>query len=159
MRQVFVGRQPILDKANRKFGYELLFRASGSADRNTATDGDATTAQVLTRASTDIGLDELIGDKIGFINLSKHYLENPDLVMVLPQSRVHLEVLEDVPPTPNVIAGVRRLVDAGYTIVLDDFVPWGITASLREYASIVKYEYGAMSDVELRQEIENDHAA
>jgi len=158
VNNVFVGRQPLLDRALRTVGYELLFRASNTASSAAFVDGDAATAQVVSNALADIGLDNLVGDKLAFVNVTSHFLTNPQLLAFLPPDRVVLEVLEHVRPEPDVINGVQHLVDLGYTIALDDFDPHGVTAPLRSFAAIIKYDLSVTSPNELRSEIARDHA-
>ncbi|MFK7919787.1 MAG: EAL and HDOD domain-containing protein [Ilumatobacter sp.] len=156
---VVVGRQPILDRGLCTVGYELLFRSSDAALNAAFVDGDAATAQVISHALADIGLDNLIGDKRAFINVTSRFLTDHHMLEFLPPDRVVLEVLEDVTPTPAVLDGVHRLIELGYTVALDDFTPRGLTAPLRDLASIIKYDFSVTSGDELRHEIECDHAA
>lgn len=157
--RVFVGRQPILDAHERTVGYELLFRDGEDAQHAHVVDANTASAQVLTHALGEVGLTELVGDKLAFVNLPRHFLERPELVTVLPHDRVVLEILENVPPTSYVISGIEHLLELGYTFAVDDFVPHGLTAPLRRFASIVKYEHGALDDHDLRREIATDHEA
>jgi len=58
MSNVFIGRQPIFDRQNQVFAYELLWR--GGADNQAGfADGDLATTQVMLNALTEIGLDRL----------------------------------------------------------------------------------------------------
>ncbi len=158
MTQIFVGRQPLLDRSLHTIGYEILFRSNEREVNASIVDGDVATAQVVSQTLTDIGLDNLVGDKLAFVNITSQYLTNPDLLECLPLDRVVLEILEDVQPTAEVIDGVKRLRDLGYTIALDDFTPNGVTAPLRDLASIVKYDRDTIDDHTLCIEIERDHA-
>ena len=156
---VFVARQPMLDRAGRTVAHELLFRASQRAEQAVFPDGDVATAQVMSAALHHIGLDRLTGRAPAFVNVSARFLADPDLVATFPPDRVVLEVLEDVVPTSEVIAGARALLARGYRLALDDFVPDGPTAPLRDLAAFVKYDLDIVDEVTMRREIERDRAA
>ena len=62
MEEVFVGRQPILNKNRAIFGYELLFRTVSSSTANVADDLRAT-ASVMANTLNDIGFRNIVGEK------------------------------------------------------------------------------------------------
>jgi c-di-GMP-related signal transduction protein len=57
------------------------------------------------------------------VNVTRPYLVGEQEVP-FPPKQVVVEVLEDVPREPEVVAGCRRLTLNGYTLALDDYV-WG----------------------------------
>jgi len=114
-----VGRQPIFDGALNVQGYELLFR-SPEGDRPDAT---AMTADVLVHAGLDAGLKDLVGDKLAYLNSTRPFLVG-ELDVPFSPWQVVIEVLKDVPRGPDVIAGCRSLVEAGYTLAIDGYA-WG----------------------------------
>lgn len=158
MPTTFIGRQPLLDRALRTVAYELLFRSNERDVTASFVEGNVATARVVSHALTEIGLDHLVGDKLAFVNVTGHYLTDSRLLECLPSDRVVLEILEDVQPTEEVIGGVKRLRDLGYTIAVDDFTPDGVTVPLRDLADIVKYDRATIDDHTLCIEIERDHA-
>jgi c-di-GMP-related signal transduction protein len=102
--------------------YELLFR--GRADAVTAGQRRLhATSQVILTAFTQFGIEEIVGDRLCFINLTREFLTGA-VGLPFGPDRVVLEVLETVAVDDEVIAGVGALVAAGYRIALDDFV-WG----------------------------------
>lgn len=159
MSEVFVGRQPLLDRRGTTIGYELLYRSTASARAARVVDGEAATAGVLSNAMTEIGLDRLVGNKLAFFNLTHRFLVDPSILEYLPADRVVLEVLEDVEPTREVICGLKRLIGLGYRIALDDFVVDGPTAPLLDLVHIVKYDLSQVHTRELRRRVAIDHAA
>jgi EAL and modified HD-GYP domain-containing signal transduction protein len=70
--EIFIGRQPIYDRKLGVYAYELLFRA---ADMNTATitDGDKATSDVIINTFLEIGLDNIVGDRLAFIGTTGRY--------------------------------------------------------------------------------------
>ena len=74
MKDIFVARQPIFNRQIEVIGYELLYRASGTSKTSGAhaqMDGDRLTIDVILNTFMEIGLDQLVGDKIAFINFTQ----------------------------------------------------------------------------------------
>jgi len=112
--QLFLGRQPILDRNQQLFAYELLFR-SGSRNYADITCGVQATATVIANAFTELGVEAALGEYRGFINVDEAFLFS-DLLELLPRHAVVLEILETVPPTPAVIERcvIQRTTDDAF---------------------------------------------
>ncbi|MBV6474700.1 MAG: Cyclic di-GMP phosphodiesterase CdgJ [Rhodocyclaceae bacterium] len=148
IQEIFIGRQPILDRDQRMFAYELLFR-SGRQNFAQVSDDRMATATVLSHAITELGLEAALGPYLGFINLDARMLMSEVLEM-LPRDKFVLEVLETVELTPQVVARCRALKDMGFTLALDDFVTLEDQhRPLLEMADIVKVELMGMSEADL----------
>jgi len=143
---VHIGRQPIYDVAGQLHAYELLFRRTATASAShrseavfdPAEDDAATTATILAAFSA-FDLRELLSARPGFVNLTRAFLVG-DLPLPFTPGSAVLEVLETVEVDPEVVAGVRGLVNCGYSVALDDFVYRPGTEPLLEVASIVKVD-------------------
>lgn len=116
---VHVGQQVIVDPRGETVAYELLFRAAGDRVDAHVQDGDAATAQVLVATFLEFGLHGLVGENLAFVNLPRAFLVG-DLPLPFTPGQVVLEVLEDVPADPQVVAGITALTRAGHVIALDD---------------------------------------
>jgi EAL and modified HD-GYP domain-containing signal transduction protein len=135
---VHVGRQPIFDRSGEVVAFELLFRGSFDAVEARRRDTYAT-SQVIVNAFSEFGMDEVAGDRLCFLNLTTEFLTG-ELTLPFGPERVVLEVLETVVIDDEVIAGITKLVEAGYRIALDDFV-WGSGHErLLDLASYVKLD-------------------
>lgn len=132
----YVARQPIFDRQERVYGYELLFRDG----LENAFHGDVDEAS---RATLDrsllMGLDVLCDGRRAFVNCTRDTLLN-GLVTLLPPSMTIVEVLESVPVDSDVLSACRSLKDAGYVIALDDYVGDVRRDPLAEIADIIKVE-------------------
>lgn len=117
---IFLGRQPILDRDQRIVAYELLFR-SGRTAGVTVTDDMQATASVIHHAFSEMGVQTVLGDQLGFINVSADLLLS-DMVELLPKSQVVLELLETIVVNDAVVERCRALKLQGFTLALDDFV-------------------------------------
>jgi EAL and modified HD-GYP domain-containing signal transduction protein len=117
--------------------------SSSTAGRRAA-DADQMTSTVLVNALLEIGLDNVVGDRTAFINVTRNFLVN-DTEVPLNPGRTVLEILEHISPDDEVIAGATRLRAEGFRIALDDFVYTEESARLLEVADIVKIDLLAMS--------------
>lgn len=120
LNNVFVGRQPIITRNNTIFGYELLFRKTIGLNAHVTNDFKAT-ATVIVNALTNIGLKNIIGDKIGFINTDKELLES-GVIDLLPKETIVLEILETVDLTASIIDICKGFRRKGFRLALDDFL-------------------------------------
>lgn len=151
MQDIFIGRQPIFDRDLQVYAYELLFR-SGTENRAGEFDGDQATSQVIVNAFIEIGLDQIVGDQPAFINLTRSFVTS-SAPLPFPKDRVVLEVLEDIHPDAEVVAGARALAAQGYTLALDDFVFNENLRPLIELAHIVKIDLMSLSRAELDEHV------
>lgn len=135
-RLKYVARQPIFDRDEKVFGYELLFR-NGLENAFSGNQDEASRA-TLDR-SLLIGLDVLCDGRRAFVNCTRDTLMK-GLVMLLPSKMTVVEVLETVPADPDVVAACRSLKEAGYTIALDDYVANDRREPMVEIADIIKVE-------------------
>lgn len=137
--QVFVARQPIFDRRQHIFAYELLFR-QGQENFYSAVDGDQATSQVIVNSFWLIGLPTLTGGKLAFINFTANLLKN-EIVTILPADQIAVEVLETVDPTADIVEACRKIRELGFLIVLDDFVFEPRFEPLMELADIIKIDF------------------
>ncbi len=138
MRDVYLGRQPILDREQRVVAYELLFRAGNSAGAQVTDDVQAT-ASVIQHAFGELGVPTVLGSQLGFINISTELLLS-DLIELLPKQQVVLELLESVAASDAVVERCHALKQQGFRLALDDFVYDDSFRPLLELADIVKVD-------------------
>ncbi|MFI5102485.1 MAG: EAL and HDOD domain-containing protein [Terriglobales bacterium] len=137
--QRFVARQPILDRLQNVFGYEILFR-NGVEDYFNA-DPELAARSTLD-SSLLFGINTLCDSRRAFVNCTREVLFK-DLITLLPPSQTVAEILETVEPEDRVVAACKRLKAAGYLIALDDFAPNDPRTSLVEFADIIKVDMRA----------------
>jgi len=120
LNKVFIGRQPIINRNKKIFGYELLFRNNTAPGAN-VTNNIRATASVIVNALNNIGLKKLIGEKKGFINVDEEILES-GMFDLLPKEHIVLEILETVELTSDVVELCTNIRRQGYRLALDDFI-------------------------------------
>ncbi len=148
MSECIIARQPIFDINLKIYGYELLFRRI-SMDNSSAFDPDEATSSVLVNGMFLIGLQELTRGKPAFVNFSRKMLIN-DVMTFLPNKDIAIEVLETVEPDETCLLACKRLKEAGYKIVLDDFVYHTKFDPFIAIADIIKVDFLLSSPTECR---------
>ncbi len=116
VRDFYLGRQPILDRNQALFGYELLFRnaPAGAADFDS---GLSATAAVIAHAG-QLGLDKAIGDAQGFLNVDAAVIMS-DIFVFLPREKMVLEVHQSVEATAPLLARMAELGGHGFRFALN----------------------------------------
>jgi EAL and modified HD-GYP domain-containing signal transduction protein len=134
VRDFFLGRQPVLDRHQALFGYELLFRSTplgqanigeGAGAGTPAAGGPApglspglnATAAVIAHAA-QLGLARAIGDATCFLNVDAAVLAS-DIYAFLPRERTVLEIAASVAPSDAVLARLAELAGHGFQFALD----------------------------------------
>jgi EAL and modified HD-GYP domain-containing signal transduction protein len=135
----FVARQPIFDRRQRIFGYELLFR-EGTKNQYDYIDGDKATNSVLENSFLLMGLHSVTGGKRAFINFTSNLLRK-NVAASFSKDLIAVEILETVEPDEEIITVCKNLKQMGYVLVLDDFIFYPHYQPLIELADIIKVDF------------------
>jgi EAL and modified HD-GYP domain-containing signal transduction protein len=138
--EVFVARQPIFDRQQQVYAYELLFRSGFEQNFFDHWDGNASSKQVLTNSFLSIGMETLTNGKKAFINFTRKLLLD-QVASIFPQNLMVVEILENVEPDEEIISACKNLKDLGYLLVLDDFVFAPGYESLIDLVDIIKVDF------------------
>lgn len=117
VREFYLGRQPILDRQQALFGYELLFRNAPVGPAHVTNDLSAT-ASVIAHAA-QLGMERVVGDALGFVHADANVIMS-DIFSFLPREKVVLEVADTVALAPDVLRRMTELVGHGFSFALDD---------------------------------------
>ena len=137
MMQSYLARQPIFNPDQEVIGYELLYRCDN--DKPSIADGTKATTDVIITSYIEIGLDKLAGPNLAFINITRDFILNHDMLPP-PSRQLVLEILENVEADDEVVLGVKDLIEKGYNIALDDFDPNSSQRRLLQFAHYVKID-------------------
>lgn len=138
--EVFVARQPIFDRKQKVYAYELLFRSGFEQNFFDNSDGEASSKQVLTNSFLSIGMDTMTNGKKAFVNFTRKLLLDP-VASFFPKNLMVVEILENVEPDEEIISACKNLKDLGYLLVLDDFVFAPGYESLIDLVDIIKVDF------------------
>jgi EAL and modified HD-GYP domain-containing signal transduction protein len=138
MSSVYVARQPIFELKQGLYGYELLYRRDMSIDHADGDDGHMS-AEVIANALLGVGIGNISGGRVAFVNFSRSQLLNRSWEL-FERDTVVIELLERVECDHETLAACREMVSAGYTLALDDYVADERMRPFVELASIVKID-------------------
>lgn len=151
LQDIFLGRQPILDRDNHIVAYELLFRSGQVAEAHVHDDLQAS-AQVIVQAFSERDIASVLGGKKGFINVSADLLMS-DILELLPSDKVVIELLETIQINDQVIGRCRELKEMGFHMALDDFVGGAQFVPLFEIVEVVKFDLPLMKPADLKKNV------
>lgn len=117
--EVFLGRHPILNSKQKTIGYELLFRSKGN-DTNMSLDDLSATSGVIVNLLSQFGIDQILDNKLGFLNIAASSLMS-DTLELLPPDRIVLEILEDTPINAQIITRCKALKELGFKLSIVDY--------------------------------------
>ena len=142
MRNFYLARQPVLDRNQALYGYELLFRGSaqGAADIDPAAIGSglSASASVIHHAS-QLGLPRAIGDATAFLNVDKEVLMS-DMFAFLPRERTVLEIVRSDEPDDAVIGRMTELASHGFRFAAEASAHGASLARLLPVIDFVKMD-------------------
>jgi c-di-GMP-related signal transduction protein len=144
--ELYLARQPVFDRDDRLFAYELLYRSSAE-NRYDGADESAATLQVLS-SFLAFSLGEVAAGKPCLVNLGKQMLTDDWTSVLNPQSFI-IEVLESVPRDREVYDACEAIRRRGFRIALDDFARGHLNDPLLPLADIVKvdFRHGSREDL------------
>lgn len=116
---IFLARQPILDRSQSIVAFELLFRSGQQNFAQIENELNAT-ASVIISLFNEMGVQSVLGNERGFINVSADFLMS-DMLEMLPTGQIVIELLESIKITPTILKRCRALKQLGFSLALDDF--------------------------------------
>jgi EAL and modified HD-GYP domain-containing signal transduction protein len=145
-RDFYLGRQPLLDRNQALFGYELLFRSTSAGGANVESGLSATAATIAHAAQ--LGLARSIGDATCFLNVDADVLMS-DMFAFLPRERTVLELVASVEPTDAVLWRIAELAGHGFRFAAEGAAPGAQLQRLLPLVDFVKMDLRAMPIVSL----------
>ena len=140
VRTLYAARQPILRRDSKLEGYELLFRNGPENRFDPSTDSEMASAATIEQSAAAFGLDELVGDRRAFVNLTRRALLG-GYHRMLPPERCVVELLEDIEPDREVIEACRAIQAEGYRLALDDYTFSPASEPLLDVVDLVKVDF------------------
>jgi len=122
------------------------------SDQAEIVDGNRATSDVIISALMDIGLENIVGNKLAFINMARSFLVG-ELPLPLMKEQIVLEVLENEVPDEQLISGLENLAHSGYPVALNDFIYTSKFNRLLEIAQYVKLDVSILSSTDLETHV------
>jgi len=153
-----LARQPILNREQKIYAYELLCRPIPTDNEAWQTaHGSSATTEVVIGAVHEIGMMAVTGGKPAFINFTADFL---NIDPPLSPAEMVVELLEHIPYNDSNLQAVDRLRQQGYRIAVDDFTGDAEQARWLNVADIVKVDLMALKEgqtaSQLRQKFDRE---
>jgi EAL and modified HD-GYP domain-containing signal transduction protein len=154
LQDVFLGRQPILDRQQQLFAYELLFRSASAEKGKFAAfiDGDQASATDIVDTFSALSLADALGPYQCLIKVDQALLFG-EFIDALPPRAVVLEILDTAPQTPEMAVRCEQLRQAGYILAVHVHPesPDIDGQPLLKIAEIIKVDIGRAEPEHLKQ--------
>ena len=117
MDNVYLARQPILDKESTIYAYEILYR---DADKTSRVENDMTaSAFVLSNILNKFGTKSLLGEKKAFIKIDEKFLLN-DIIFSVPKDLFVFSLFSQSVISEKMVEQIVKLHTNGYTLAIND---------------------------------------
>jgi len=153
MPNVFIGRQPVLDRDMKVFAYELEFHQGLSPTKKHL---DAT-VELITKTQQEVGFNAIVGDKTAMISLPKDLIRSETINLLELDSNMVLEIPNNVLKDSGVLNTLKDVKSDKTSLALEKFVDDESSVKLAGISQFAKIDNEAFSDVKLKKMINDLH--
>lgn len=132
---IFLGRQPVIDRSQATIGYQLLFRTSQD-NAAIIVSSVAATADVICNSFAELGISAALGERKAFIKIDHSFLHD-DVLELLVRSHVVFGLDCRALEHEGVVDRCRQLSGEGLEFMVSGVVD--VTDGLRRMAGIASY--------------------
>jgi len=151
--ELFISRQPVVDGQMRVTGYRVAYATVDGLEP-----GGDTAARLLGDVLSGVGLDDLVGESLAHLPLSRELLIALGVPPVRPD-RVLLRIAHDTAEDPEVAGVIEALTGRGYALSLHDLDGPDFDAALLDMFGTVEIELGAWSPDDAARAVSRIRAA
>ncbi len=119
MEQVYLGRQPILDKKGELIAYEVLYRDSNK-ETNITNDRFAS-ASVISSVLNKFGTGAILGNRPAFVKIDEKFLLH-DIIFSVPKEFFIFTLFNSIEMSERVVERIQKLHKKGYRLAINDMV-------------------------------------
>lgn len=153
MSEVFIGRQPILDRNMEVFAYELQFHQGMNPSQQTI----EATEDLLKKTEAEIGFQSIVGKHTAMMALPKELISSDHLPVFDKGESLVLEIPNNVTRDVDVLKRLKELKSSGSTIALDDYIEDDSSVKLASISDFVKIDNEAHTEIKLKRMIQDLH--
>jgi EAL and modified HD-GYP domain-containing signal transduction protein len=133
--QILVARQPIFDRKEGLYGYDLILRRPDGS----SIAGDVPAERLVVDTFLGIGIDQVAAGHRAFVTIDRDMLLS-GAVRLLPAERVVLQMMGGTTPDGELLSACGELVASGYSFAIDSPTPESLTDDVLNMAHIVKVD-------------------
>lgn len=151
-KQLGLARQPIFDRDMNVVAYELLYQSSKYNEVAKFLEGDQEACDVLINNFTSIYDSGALKSLPAFLNVTEGFIRTESLPHLSKHNLV-IDVSKQQTITAELLASLKRYVEEGYKLVLDDFSYSSEFDALLDLAHIVRIDTNAHNDQEISKQL------
>lgn len=151
--EVYVGRQPVLDKHMGLFAYELRFHQGMNPNGHTAPSAEA----LIDKIENDVGFHALVGSYPCMLHLPTALLKPESIPQFGSDHLILLEIGTDVLKDAATLRHLKELKLKGYHFLLDDYLGDAESEKLATITSYVKIKVSHFNELQLHHLVEKLH--
>ena len=153
MSDVFIGRQPILDRNMDVFAYDLQFHQGLNPNKESL----ETTIDLIKQTEENVGFQSIAGNHNVILQLPKELIKTKYLPSLDPDKELVLEIPNNIVRDVDVLKSLREIKTEGLSIALDDFIDDESSLKLANISDYVKIDIESHSEVQLKKMLEDLH--
>ncbi len=145
MDAFYIARQPVIDRKNRVFAYEILFR--GKQPTEDLDRGTVMSATAINNLINVIGVEDVIGPHLGIIKITPLFITRK-LIEALPKERLIFALFEEDLKNRDLLQTLKEYKNAGYTFALNDLQELSILKDedVLDIVSYIKIDHEAIDE-------------
>ncbi|GAB6071163.1 HDOD domain-containing protein [Thiomicrorhabdus hydrogeniphila] len=147
MSEVFIGRQPILDRDMNVFAYELQFY-NGINPNNKALQA---TEELIEEIEKTIGFQSIVGEHNALLHLPKDLINKAILPQFDTKHQLVLEIPNNILKDVEVLRNLKELKEEGTSIALDDFMDDDASIRLAGISDYVKIDPESHNEIQMKK--------
>ncbi len=149
MDAFYIARQPVIDRKNRVFAYEILFRGKKPAEEIDR--GTIMSATAINNLINVIGVDDVIGPHKGIIKITPLFITRK-LIEALPKERLIFALFEEDMKDTELLGTLKKYKEEGYTFAINDLQNVSILEEpeIFNIVSYIKIDHEALDDDTIR---------
>lgn len=136
--EILVARQPIFDRREQLYGYDLVLRRPGGS----GAPGEPLPEQLVADTFLGIGIDQVAGGRRAFVTVDRDMILG-GAARLLPADRVVLQLAGRLGEDPDLLQACDQLVWSGYRFSINTDRPEELPEEYLRLAEIVKIDVAA----------------
>jgi len=147
MSEVFIGRQPILDRDMNVFAYELQFYNGINPNKKAL----QATEELIKEIEEGIGFQSIVGEHNALLHLPKELISKSILPQFDTQYQLVLEIPNNILKDVDVLRNLKELKSEGTSIALDDFMDDDASVRLASISDYVKIDPESHNEIQMKK--------
>lgn len=154
MSEVFIGRQPVLDRYMNVFAYDLQFYQGSTPSCESSLHA---TQSLIAKIQEAIGFQSIVGSHVAMVHLPSQMIRKEFLPHFDGLHPMMLEISSAVLGNAQLLRSLKELKQLGSSIVLGGFTDLNTHAKLASISDYIKIEVGEKNGIELKPIVEALH--